>query len=368
MNFITSKDSLHHAVNIVQKAVSNKTTMPILEGILFRIVDNTIYLMGTDLEIGIKTVLPGQIISSGSVVISAKLISEIVRKLPDDDVIIELKENHVLNIKCSNSEFNIQGQSGDDFPQLPEVDSAQEISVPKELFKGMIRETIFSVAKNENIPILTGELLELQNGILKFVALDGYRLAVRQGFIDNPISLKEVVPERTLSELYRITSLSSEDNIYMSYSKNQILFRLGGTSIVSRLLEGEFINYNQIIPQNYTTKVKVDVRDLLASSERASLMVGSGESNLIKLNFSNDTLEIRSNSEIGTVCEQVEVEMEGDPLKIAFNSTYLIDVLKVISDEEVYLEFTTPVSPCVLRPITGDNYTYLILPVRYMEH
>ena len=368
MNFITDKDSLHNAINIVQKSVSSKTTMPILEGILFKIIDNTIYLMGTNLEIGIKTTLSGTIINSGSVVISARLISEIVRKLSDDDIVVELKENNILNIKCGNSDFNIQGQNGEDFPEIPEVITDTEISVPKELFKSMIRETIFSVAKNENIPILTGELIEIKNGTIKFIALDGYRLAIRQGFIEESSPLHEVIPERTLSELYRITSLNSEETIYISYSKNQVLFRLGSTYIVSRLLEGEYMDYNKIIPKSYATKVKVNVDDLLSSCERASLMVSSGESNLIKLHFFNNTLEISSNSEIGAVKEQLDLEMDGDPLKIAFNSAYIIDVLKIISDEEVYLEFTTSVSPCVVRPVTGNNFTYLILPVRYLEH
>lgn len=368
MNFISTKDELLHSVNIVQKAVSNKTTMPILEGILFQVIDDTIFLMGTDLEIGIKTVLSGKIISTGSVVISARLISELVRKLPDDDVIIELKDNYMMNIKCLNSEFNIQGQGSEDFPQLPEVNSDKEISIDKELFKSMIKETIFSVAKSENIPILTGELIEIKEGIIKFVALDGYRLALRQGRINEDVTLSEVVPERTLAELYRISSLSNLHSVEISYTKNQILFRLGQTYIVSRLLEGEFMNYNQIIPQNYTTKVTVGVSNLLSSCERASLMVRDGKSNLIKMNFSNNLLEIKSNSEMGTVNEQIEVVMEGDPIKIAFNSSYFIDVLKIIGDEEVVLEFTTSVSPCVLRPTQGSNYIYLILPVRYIEH
>ena len=233
MNFISTKEELLNAVNIVQKAVSNKTTMPILEGILFKVIDATIFLMGTDLEIGIKTELPGKIIRPGSVVISAKLLAELVRKLPDDDVILELKENFILNIKCLNSEFNIQGQSDDDFPELPQVHSDREISIDKELFKSMIKETIFSVAKSENIPILTGELIEIKEGIIKFVALDGYRLALRQGKINEDVTLSEVVPERTLSELYRISSISHVDSVQISYTKNQILFRLDQTHIVS---------------------------------------------------------------------------------------------------------------------------------------
>ncbi|MFZ7134692.1 MAG: DNA polymerase III subunit beta [Eubacteriales bacterium] len=368
MNFTTTKDDLLNAVNIVQKSISNKSTLPILEGMLLTVNQHEIILMGTDLEIGIKTEIPGEIRNSGSVVISAKLLSELVRKLPDDDIFFELKDNLVVNIKCSNSNFNIQGETGEDYPQLPEVNDENEITVNKNLFKSMIKETIFSVAKTESIPILTGELIEAQDGIIKFIALDGYRLALRQGKISEKIKLKEVIPERTLQEINRISSFVQEDEISLSYTQNQILFKIGKTYIISRLLEGDFINYNQIIPQNFTTKIKMYTKELLSSCERAALMVRDGKNNLIKMNFNDEYLEIQSNSEMGSVREEIAIEIEGEPLKIAFNSNYFIDVLKVIGDEEIILEFTTSVSPCLIKPVEGQNYIYLILPVRYIDH
>ncbi|MFZ7119746.1 MAG: DNA polymerase III subunit beta [Eubacteriaceae bacterium] len=368
MNFTTTKDTLLNAVNTVQKAVSNKTTLPILEGILFKVTSDTIFLMGTDLEIGIKTRLNGKINKSGSIVISAKLLSELVRKLPDDDVMIDVLENNVINIRCLNSEFNIQGESGEDFPQLPEVYSEKEILLNKDLFRSMIKETIFSVAKTESIPILTGELLEITDGTIKFIALDGYRMALRQGKISNNIKFNEVIPERTLLELFRISSLNNSDVIKITYSKNQVLFTMDETCIVSRLLEGEFINYSQIIPQNFTTRAKIKASELLSSCERASLIVRDGKNNLIKMNFGNNLLEIQSNSEVGNVNEEISIDLEGEPLKIAFNSNYFIDVLKAIGEDEVFLEFTTAVSPCVVKPVEGNNFLYLILPVRYIDH
>lgn len=368
MNFITTRDNLLNAVNIVQKSISNKSTLPILEGILFKVGSGEIVLMGTDLEIGIKTILPGQILESGSVVISAKLLSEMVRKLPDDEVYIQLQKNYIVDIRCSNSNFQIQGENGEDYPKLPEISQDNSIVINRDLFKSMIRETIFSVAKTESIPILTGELIEANNGILKFIALDGYRLAIRQGKLNENIVLREVIPERTLLEIYRIASFIDGEEISLSYVKNQILFIMGNTYVFSRILEGDFINYNQIIPQEYTTKVKINTKSLLSSCERAALMVRDGKNNLIKMNFFNDILEIISNSEIGNVREEIPIESEGEPLKIAFNSNYFIDALKVIGDEEIYLEFTTAVSPCVIKPIDGQNYVYLILPVRYIEH
>ncbi|SHE40035.1 DNA polymerase III subunit beta [Alkalibacter saccharofermentans] len=367
MQFTTTKISLVNAVNTVQKAVSTKTTLPILEGILFEAIDNDIYLMGTDMEIGIRTKLSGNVYREGKVVLSAKLISELSRKLPDDEVKIELKENNKTLISCKNSEFNIQGEAGEDFPKMPEVVGEKNALIPKELFRSLIKETIFSVAKSDNIPILTGELLEISDGEFKIVALDGYRLALRKAKTEPDIEIKEVIPERTMMEIYRLLSMKEED-VYLSATKNQVLFTIGETSMVSNLLQGEYINYKQIIPSNSTTKIKVNTQELLSSCERAALMVRDGKNNLIKMNFSDSVLEILSNSDLGNLHESIDVDMTGDPLKIAFNCNYFIDALKAVSEEEINLEFTTSVSPCVIKPVDGDYFTYLILPVRYIEH
>lgn len=367
MNIICHKNDLLKGINTVLKAVSSRTTLPILEGILFQAINGNIYLVATDLEIGIKTNVSGQIIEEGTIVLSSKIIPELIKKLPDDDITIETDINNKTKINCLNSEFNIQGQSGNEFPELPQVINDQTINLPKDLFKSMIKETIFSVAENESIPILTGALLEINENQVKLVALDGYRLALRKGKINSTQqSLKEVVPARTLNEIYRILSIKDND-INISYTGNQILFKIGQTSIISRLLEGDFINYQQIIPNEKVTIVKIKTRDLLQSCERAALLAREGKNNLIKMDYRLDELSITSNAEIGKVQEEVFLELEGQPLKIAFNSKYFIDILKVISEEEILLEFTNSVSPCVIRPIDGDYFTYLILPVRFIE-
>ncbi|HCX65907.1 MAG TPA: DNA polymerase III subunit beta [Eubacteriaceae bacterium] len=367
MKFTTNKKNLLHAVNIVQKAVSSKSTMPILEGILFQVKEEGIDLMATDMEIGIKTKVEGEVIEEGSIVLSAKLIGDLVRKLPDDTISFDLSDNQTTTIKCKNSVFNIQGESGEDFPQMPEVVGDVQADIPNNLFRSLIKETVFAVAKSDNIPVLTGELLEIENGEMTLVALDGYRLALRKGKTDPDVSLKEVIPERTLSELSRLLTIE-DDDIRLSSTKNQILFSLGNTVIVSNLLQGEYINYKQIIPEEGTTKVQINTKELLASCERAALMVRDGKNNLIKMNINGDQLEMESNSDIGDVKEEIPVKREGDGIKIAFNCNYFIDALKVIDEEEVQLEFTTAVSPCVIKPLEGNHFTYLILPVRYIEH
>lgn len=367
MQFFTTKSNLVHAVNTVQKAVSNKSTLPILEGILFEANDGTLSLLGTDMELGIKTKLEGTIKEEGSIVLSARLISEIARKLPDGVVTFASTQKNSIKITCQQSAFQLQGEAGEDFPKMPEVQGIDPVEIPKELFRSLVKETIFCVAKSENIPVLTGELLEMENGEIKLVALDGYRLALRKGKIDQGIHIKEIIPERTMQELHRLLSMNDQD-LLISTTKNQALFTIGDTVMVSNLLQGEYINYKQIIPENSTTKVRVQTLELLASCERASLMARDGKNNLIKMHFNQGGLEIQSHSEMGNLQEILPVEVQGDPLKIAFNCTYFIEALKAISEEEVLLEFTTAVSPCVIRPVDGEYFTYLILPVRYIEH
>lgn len=367
MQFSTTKTDLVNAVSTVQKAVSSKSTLPILEGILFNASQGAITLLGTDMEVGIKTRMDGKIKQEGSIVLSAKLIAEIARKLPDGEVHFEKSPKNSAKITCRQAEFNIQGEAGEDFPKMPEVDGTPSAVIPRELFRSLIKETVFCVAKSENIPVLTGELLELENGEMKLVALDGYRLAMRKGKINQDIHIKEIIPERTMMELYRLLSMKEED-LTISTTKNQALFTIGETIMVSNLLQGEYINYKQIIPENSNTRVKANTLELLASCERASLMARDGKNNLIKMHFHENGLDIQSNSDMGNLNENLPVEITGDPLKIAFNCNYFIDALKAISEEEVVLEFTTAVSPCVIRPVDGDYFIYLILPVRYIDH
>lgn len=368
MNIICSRKKLLEGFSIVQKAVSTRTTLPILEGILIQAEDNQIRLIATDLEIGIERFIEGEIIEEGSVVLSSKIIVELIRKLPDASVEIKSNDEFKTEINCASSEFQIQGQNGIDFPELPEINDEHSIEIPQDLFRNMIRQTIFSVASDETRPVLTGTLLEIDDQQVRLVALDGYRLALRRGKADNSdnYKLKEVIPGRTLNEISKI--LTGEDElIQISKLGNHILFQYDNTRITSRLLEGEFINYNQILPEEYKTRIKVLTSDLVDSCERAELLARQGKNNLIKMEVLQDKLIITSNAEIGQVHEELPIETEGQDIKIAFNSKYLLDALKIIEDNEIYLEFTTSVSPCVIKPLENEYFVYLILPVRLLE-
>lgn len=364
MKIICSQKELNNAVHIVQKAVSTKTTLPILKGILLEAKDNKLKLVGNDLDIGIENYIETKIIKEGSIVISSRLFGDIIRKLPSSEIEIEVDDNNNVFIRCENSDFKLVGHPAMEFPELPFVEDKNTYTIGQDLFKNMIRQTIFATSQDETRPILTGSLIEISDNKISMVAIDGYRLALRKAYLNTDIDNKAVIPSKTLNEINRILSNESEGNIYISFTDKHILFTIDETRIISRLLEGEFINYLQIIPKEFKSNVKVSTKNLLDSIERASLLAKEGKNNLIKFSVKDDIMNVSSNVEIGSVNEQVPIELEGDDLDIGFNSKYLLEALKIIDSEELYLEFTTGVSPCIIKPTDNDNYIYLLLPVR----
>ena len=368
MKFFCNPKELIYSTSIVQKAVSSKTTLPILKGIFLEAFDQNLRLVTTDMELGIDHVMEANIIKEGSVVVDAKLFGEIVRKLPDSEVEISLKDNSELLIKCASVKFNILSYNPSEFPELPKIKEEQVYEVPQGLFKNMIRQTVFATAEDETRPILTGVLMEIEKDMLNMVALDGYRVALRKGRIKSELCNKVVVPGKTLNEINHIMSEEEDEKIKISLTNNHALFTINNTKLISRLLEGEFINYNQVIPKEYSSRVKVETGQLLDSIERASLLGREGHNNLVKFTFTDGKMIINSNSELGNVHEEIEIEYEGEDLQIAFNSKYFIDALRVVNDDFIYLEFTTALSPGIIKPVSNDNIIYLILPVRLASY
>ncbi|MCT4618133.1 MAG: DNA polymerase III subunit beta [Marinisporobacter sp.] len=364
MKIICNQRKLSSSINTVQKAVSSKTPMPILKGILLETCGEQLKLVGTDLEIGIENYIEAEIISSGAVVLSAKILGDIIRKLPDADIEIEVDENNNTIIRCENSEFTLIGQAAVEYPELPVVEEEDVYKLPQDLLKNMIKQTVFATSLDETRPILSGVLMELHQDAINMVALDGYRLALRKANAKNTLNQKSVIPSKTLNEINRILSEEENTDVEIFFTDKHVLFNMNQTRVISRLLEGEFINYHQIIPKEYKSRAKVKTKHLLDSIERASLLAKEGKNNLVKFSVSDECMNITSNAEIGKVFESVSIELEGDDIDIGFNSKYFLDALKIIDSEEVYLEFTTSVSPCIVKPVDHNNYTYLILPVR----
>lgn len=365
MKIQVNQKILSNHISIVQKGISSRTTLQILDGILVETVNGKLKLTSTDLEIGIESYLDCNIIEEGSTVINARIFGDIIRKLPDSLINIEVKDNNI-NIKCEASEFNILGNNPNEYPELPSIRDESSFSIPKDLFKSAIRQTVFATTIDETRPILTGVLLEINNGLGSFVALDGYRLSLRSIPINSKKDIKIVIPGRVLNELNKILNDDKEE-IKISTAPGNVIFNIGDTIVSSRLLEGQFLNYKDIIRDEHKTKTIVNRKSFQDSLERASLLAKEEKANLVKLNILDNEILIKSNSEIGNVNERVESEKEGDNLKIAFNSKYLLDGIKVIDSEKIELLFMGSLNPCIMRPVDDIDYTYLVLPVRLAQ-
>ncbi len=365
MKFICHQSDLTSAINMVSKAVSSKTTLPILLGIYLETKEGQLRLIGNDLNLSIETFIDATIIEKGNVVIPARLFTELIKKLPHGEIEIDINENNVATISCMESQYKIVGLPGNEYPELPKIDDNQSILIDKELFSNMIRQTTFAISQDESRPILTGALLEIENGQFNMVAIDGFRMAIKKAFIKTDLVNKAVVPGRTLNEINKLTSqVDSKGDLKIAFDDKQVLFVMNQVKIYSRLLAGEFINYQQILPKEHQSLVKVKTDDFLTAIDRSFLMARENKNVAIKLDIKDEVIEISSNSEMGSSTEHVHIALEGQDLEIGFNPKYLIDALKIIDSEEVFLEFNNNVSPCIMKPTDNDFYTYLVLPCR----
>lgn len=365
MHIRCQQEVLLNSVNTVLRAVSNRTTLPILECILIQTKNDRLVLVGNDLELGIESTIASEILEPGYVALEAKIFSEIIRKLPNEDIEISVDENYMTTIRCHNSRFQIAGQSGDDFPELPKVEKLQGITLPEPKLKDMIRQTIFSVAQEETRPILTGALMQLKDDGLNMVSVDGYRISYRhmELSIENE-NVNVVVPGKTLGEISKILSGEDADLVTIYFTDKHVLFDLGSSTVVSRLLEGDFLRYEQSFSSDYETKVLINRRAFLMSIERAALISREGKKNPIKIQLTSDSMVITSNTDLGTAREEVRVSLEGKDLLIAFNPKYLIEALRNIEEDEVEIYFISSLAPCIIQPVNGDHFKYLILPIR----
>lgn len=365
MKLICSKSNLLHGVNIVSKAVPTRTTMAILECILIDASANEIKLTANDMELGIETKIEGEIAERGVIALDAKIFSEIVRKLPDSDVTIETNASFKTTITCEKAKFNIVGKSGDDFSYIPYIERNEPIVMSQFTLKEVIRQTIFSIADNDNNKLMTGELFEIEENDLKVVSLDGHRISIRNIELKNNYSHKKVVvPGKTLQEVSKILPGSAEDEVSIFLTDNHIVFEFENTTVVSRLIEGEYFKIEQMLSSDYETKVKINKRELLDCIDRATLLVKEGDKKPIIMNITDGTMELKINSFIGSMNEDIDIAKEGKDILIGFNPKFFIDALRVIDEEEVTLYMVNPKAPCFIKDDEG-TFIYLILPVNF---
>lgn len=365
MHIYCRQDLLLNSINTVLKACSTKTTMPILECILLKAANNKLTLVGNNLELGIESTIDADVITEGFIALEAKIFSEIIRKMPGEVIEISSDDNYMTSIVSEKSKFHIAGQSGKDFPELPVVEKVNVCTVNQLELKEMIRQTIFSVAQDETRPILTGEMLQIKNNSLNMVAVDGYRISYRKIELSNENNdIEVVIPGKTLGEINKVLSSEENESVDIYFGEKHVLFDLGDSKVVSRLLEGDFLRYEQVFSSDYETKILVDRKNFLMSIERAALISREGKKNPIRVEIDGDKMIITSNAELGTSREELDVILEGKEIIIAFNPRYLIDALKAIDDDNVYIQFISPLTPCIINPEEGDNFKYLILPIR----
>lgn len=366
MKLVCSKSNLLKSVNIVLKAIPGKTTMPILECILIDASTNNIKFTANDMELGIETIVDGTILEKGIVAIDAKIFSDIIRKLPDNDVTIETDGNLTTTITCEKAKFSISGQSGEEFSYLPYVERDNRIVVSQFTLKEVIRQTIFSIAANENNKMMTGELFEVKGNMLRVVSLDGHRISIRKIELKEEYSdIKVVVPGKTLIEISKILSGETEDEVSIFFTKNHIVFEFDDTVVVSRLIEGEYFRIDQMLSSDYETKVQVNKKELLDCIDRATLLVKESDKKPIILSITDDNIELKIQSQIGSMDEEIDINKEGKDIMIGFNPRFLIDALRVIDDETVDIYLMNPKAPCFIRD-EQQSYIYLILPVNFM--
>ena len=365
MKLICSKSNLLHGVNIVSKAVPTRTTMAILECILIDASANEIKLTANDMELGIETKIEGEIAERGVIALDAKIFSEIVRKLPDSDVVIETDASFKTTITCEKAKFNIVGESGDDFSYIPYIERNEAITLSQFTLKEVIRQTIFSIADNDNNKLMTGELFEIEENHLKVVSLDGHRISIRNIELKNNYEHKKVVvPGKTLQEVSKILPGSAEEDVNMFLTDNHIVFEFDDTTVVSRLIEGEYFKIEQMLSSDYETKVKINKRELLDCIDRATLLVKEGDKKPIIMNVTDGNMELKINSFIGSMNEDIDIVKEGKDILIGFNPKFFIDALRVIDEEEVSLYMVNPKAPCFIKDDEG-KFIYLILPVNF---
>ena len=366
MKITAAKQELAKSLNIVLKAVPSKTTMNILYCVLIDATVDTIKLTGNDMELGIETEVKGTIEERGLICLDAKLFSEIIRKMPDADITIETASNYQTTITCENSVFNIVGKDGTEFSPLPSVDKENPVVMNQFQLRELIRQTLFSISPNDANKIMTGENLQIHENELRMTALDGHRIAIRQLNLDSSYEDYEaIIPGKTLSEISKIVSGEIEDEVRVYFTKNQILFEMDGTLVVSRLIDGKYFRIDQMLSNDYETKIKVKKAALMSAVDRAMLFTSESDKGTLVLTIGSDSMNLSIRSSAGSMSDDVAVESEGKELRIGFNPKFILDVLRVIDDEEISVYFLNSKAPCFIRDDEG-SYIYLVLPVNFV--
>ena len=363
MKFSCLRTDLSNAVSNVSRAVSTKSSIPALEGILIKAYGEKINVSGYDLEIGITTDIEATIQQQGEIVVGAKLFSEIVSKLPEEIVCIETDERMVTYITSGQSSFQIIGISSVEYPDLPVFESTDVINIEAKILKDMIRQTVYAVSDNKAKPIYTGSLFELSENSMKIIAIDGYRMAIREEAVVSESNTSFVVPGKTQNEVLKLIT-DDEDNVEIIVGQRHIMFKIRNYSIISRLIEGTFLDYKSTIPADAKTEIVINPRVLVNAVERVSILNSEKITSPVRCTFANDEIKLLCATSVGRANDSVNVTVMGEDVEIGFNNKYLLDALKNCDTDEVKIRLNGSVSPMIIKPVKSDSFIYLVVPMR----
>lgn len=368
MNIKCNLKELINGLNVVSKTSASKTTMPIQEGVLIEAYGKEVRLTTYDLELGCEHKFECNVLENGKTVVDIKTLNEIVRRIEDEVVEITVDDT-IFTLKSTTGIFKLAVMNPEEFTKLPVFNVDNSIEVLQKDFKEMVRRTVFSVSTDENRPVYNGSLLKVEDNILTVVAIDGFRLSLRKKVSSKNINnFKAIIPGRTLNEILKIVSDNDEEFIKIGVNKNQALFEIGNSILVSRIIEGEFLNYNSIISESSTTKVRVKTKSLLDAFERVALFARENKEkdkkSPVKLKANIDGITLSCVSDAGDAKEGITAFVEGTDIEVGFNPRYVIEALKVIDDQEISIEFNSTISPVLIKPVSGNEYIYVVLPIK----
>lgn len=365
MHIICDKSKLIEGMNIVMKAIPGKTTMMILECVVIEVKDNQIKLIANDLQLGIETLIDGEIKQEGSVAVGAKVFFEIIRKLPSDNVSITVDEDYHMNISCGKAKFNIMAKATDEFPYLPNIVKDKNVNISQFTLKDIIRQTVFSISDNENAKVMTGELFEIHDSELKVVSLDGHRISIRKVKLNQSYDdVSVIIPGKTLIEISKIINGGMDDEVSIFFTDKHVLFEFEDTIVLSRLIEGEYYKIDKMLSTDYETKVTVNKREMLECIDRSTLLLKESDKKPVIIDVQDDYMKFAMNSAIGSMDEDIDTSKEGKDILIGFNPRFLMDALRVIDEDEITMYMINPKAPCFIRD-QEETYIYLILPVNF---
>ena len=354
MNIVCDKTLLSAAIDGVSKAVTMRSSIPVLEGILLKAEGFQLTLTGYDLEMGIVTTIEANIKEPGEIVLNAKLLSSMISRMPAGQISIVAADNGKTTIQSGVAQFEIQSMPATDFPDLPNTGAEQTLTIKTGVLRDMIERTLYAVSQDEKKPAHTGELFEIELDKLTMVALDGYRLAIVERPITAVKDIRIIVPSKTMTELVHICA-----------NRRYVVFMTAGYTIMSRLIEGEFLNYRNVIPAGSRTRVTIDTKDFISTIERASLIITERLKNPLRISFTEGKVVVRCQTNLGRVVDEFSAACEGDEVEIGFNNRYLLDALRNARTEQVRMEISGPLSPVKVLPVEGNDFLYLVLPVRF---